>query len=54
MALRVEYKGTSTTEIDKPMQCWTCHERKTGVFTVDAYGKPMCPDCAKKAGRAIE
>jgi hypothetical protein len=54
MALLTIYKGTNTdTAGTKPMQCWTCKDRKTGVFTVDAYGKPMCPDCAKKAGRAV-
>jgi hypothetical protein len=55
MALKVERVGSrTTTDMDnKPMQCWTCHERKTGLFGIDPNGRPRCADCAKEAGRPI-
>jgi hypothetical protein len=54
MALRVEYKGGTTTELnDKPPICFTCKTRKRGVFGVDGNGNPRCADCAKAAGRPI-
>lgn len=54
MALKIEQRGTTSDGIQsKPMLCHTCKERKTGVFTIDVYGKPMCHDCAVAAGRAV-
>ena len=53
MALRVEYKGTTSDMKSKPNLCHTCRERKEGLFTVDVYGKPMCYDCGVAARRII-
>jgi len=53
MALRVEYKGTTSETKGKPNLCHTCKERKDGIFTTDVYMKPMCYDCAVKAGRMV-
>jgi len=40
--------------LNKPSQCMTCKQRKTGLFTIDANGKAMCADCARAANRPIE
>jgi hypothetical protein len=54
MALKVERVGTTSDSIGtKPNLCHTCKERKTGLFTTDVYGKPMCYDCAVIAGRMV-
>jgi hypothetical protein len=47
MALKVETRGLTTTEslTSKPTQCFTCKQRKTGVFDTDPNGDPRCPDC---------
>lgn len=38
----------------KPQPCNQCRERKTGLWTVDPNGKPICADCARKMGRPID
>jgi hypothetical protein len=54
MALKVERRGaTSQNLTGKPEMCHTCKERKPGLFTTDVYMKPMCYDCAVKAGRMV-
>lgn len=54
MALKVERTGTTSTNLDnKPNLCYTCKQRKTGLFGIDGNGNPRCADCAKAAGRPI-
>ncbi|HEX9015553.1 MAG TPA: hypothetical protein VF960_06045 [Chloroflexota bacterium] len=51
MALIVQReRGITTSDSmkSKPRQCFTCKERKTGLFTVDANGNPLCSDCHER------
>ena len=55
MALKVEREGVVSSAMDaKPMLCHTCKLRKTGVFTTDVYGKPMCYDCGVRLNRIVQ
>jgi hypothetical protein len=55
MALKVERRGgvVTTTSLQKPNLCHTCGQRKPGLFTVDAYNKPLCSDCARAQKRDV-
>lgn len=54
MPLKTENQRTTTTTLtDRLPLCWTCKQRKSGVFGMDGYGNPRCADCAKAAGRPI-
>lgn len=54
MALKIEYRGTTTGTIKETLQmCFTCKIRKEGLFTIDMYGNPMCAECAEKARRPM-
>lgn len=56
MALTQQGGGRSTGKLrpaSRGMQCHTCKAYKNQLFTTDPYGKPMCADCAKDAGRPI-
>lgn len=37
----------------RPMQCMQCGERVDGLFTVNANGQPVCPDCAGPNHRVV-
>lgn len=37
----------------RPMLCMKCGLRKDGLFTINANGQPVCPDCASPHDRAI-
>ena len=42
------------TIVKRLPECHTCHERKAGLFTLDVQHKPICADCARKAGKPID
>ena len=56
MALVVERQGQGTTSEmqNKPQTCFTCKQKKEGLFTLSAQNQPMCADCARTAKRPID
>lgn len=37
----------------RPMLCMVCGERVDGLFTINANGKPTCPNCASARDRVV-
>ena len=37
----------------RPLLCYVCGERKDGLFTVNANGQQVCPDCAGEKQRVV-
>jgi len=54
MGLAVPRMTTSKGIVRRLPECHTCRERKGGLFTVNANGKQICADCARKAGKPID
>ena len=58
MALKVERRGGPVTSdnlsTSKPLLCYTCKLRKTGLFGTDPYNKPACADCLRAMNRPID
>lgn len=54
MALKTEQRGTTSDTIkDQPRTCWTCKQKREGLFGTDANGNPTCQGCMKALGRPI-
>lgn len=55
MGLVIERVGTTTDSLkSKPRICFTCKQRKTGLFGLSPNGDPMCGDCLRAIGRPID
>lgn len=50
---RPEFTGTTSSRTNKPNTCFTCKEKKTGVFRLDPNGRPQCFDCMPENEKAI-
>lgn len=37
----------------RPPMCMQCGQRKDGLYTVNANGKEVCPDCASPRDREL-
>ena len=51
--IRVREGPGYTTTSPKLPTCFTCKEKKSGLFTRDANGSPQCADCAANQGKPL-
>jgi hypothetical protein len=55
MALKIERMEITTRGRipARDMLCFKCGERKPGMFTVNANGQQVCPDCSGSQGAGV-